>query len=425
MIRDRAELVAVLEEDLGKRVLPHWRGTADRSRGGYAPRETFPTRWTRLKAAAGSLKRRLVKDPRPPSLGRNRHLVNQARLLWTFSHAHCRGYGGSDHDYRETAGCGYRFLTERLYDRRHGGFAWIADADGRVVDPRKILYGQAFALYALVEYHRATGLSEPLDYARALFDRIQNRMHDEAYSGWLEHCEADFTPLAPDDVVPGMPVTGLKSANAHLHVMEALAELAEVAPEAPVLSALEESVRINTTHFFGDDPDLYHGFRRADWKVLESGPDPVSYGHNLEFAWLLVRAQEVLGVAPNWDRFDAVLRHALRFGFDHVNGGFLFAGPQTGRRGGLHKVWWVQAEGLAALTDGLLHRSDAAYEDALGLLLAWIVERQRMANGLWAPNVDPRGRRLPILAHGAYKSAYHEVRGVVKLVEAFSPNRAR
>jgi hypothetical protein len=88
-------------------------------------------------------------------------------------------------------------------------------------------------------------------------------------------------------------------------------------------------------------------------------------------------------------------------------------------------VWWVQAEGLAALTDGLLHRSDAAYEDALGLLLAWIVERQRMANGLWAPNVDPRGRRWPILAHGAYKSAYHEVRGVVKLVEAFSPNRAR
>jgi hypothetical protein len=48
------------------------------------------------------------------------------------------------------------------------------------------------------------------------------------------------------------------------------------------------------------------------------------------------------------------------------------------------------------------------------------VDRQRLASGLWAPRVDARGRPGPILAHGAFKSAYHEVRGVTKFVAAFS-----
>jgi mannose/cellobiose epimerase-like protein (N-acyl-D-glucosamine 2-epimerase family) len=108
--------------------------------------------------------------------------------------------------------------------------------------------------------------------------------------------------------------------------------------------------------------------------------------------------------------------HAIEFGFDHEEGGFHSTGPPSGR----DKIWWVQAEGLAALTDGLLHRRDERYERTLDRLLEWIVDRQRLASGLWAPRVDARGRPGPILAHGAFKSAYHEVRGVTKFVAAFS-----
>lgn len=412
----------ILGADLREAVLPFWYATADFARGGYVPREMFPTRRSRLRAATTSVKRRLARDPHGTfAESGHKHLVNQARLVWTFSHVHRLGYGDPERDYREAAGCGYRFLTERLLDDRHGGFAWLADAEGRVVDPRKILYGQAFALYALVEYHRATGLPEPLEHARALFDRVQDRMHDEANSGWIEHCDADFGPLPPQVQVLGMPRTGLKSANTHLHWMEALIELAEATREPSALSALEESVRVNASFLFPVDPGSYREFLRPDWSPLDGREaDPVSYGHNLEFAWLLLRAQAVLGVAPDQDRFDALLGHALRFGFDHDRGGFYWLGPGSGPASDLDKIWWVQAEGLAALTDGLLDRRDARYERALDLLLGWIVEGQRVRGGLWAPRVDARGRRRPILAHGAYKSAYHEVRGVAKFLTAFS-----
>lgn len=424
---DRAELATFLEADLRERILPYWHATMDRARGGYIPRETFPTRRARLRATAGRVVRRLARDPRPSLPGRgHRHLVNQARLIWTFSFVHRLGYDDREHDYREAAQCGYRFLTERLIDRRNGGFAWLAEADGRIVDLRKILYGQAFALYALVEYHRATGLSEPLDHARSLFELVQDRMHDAANSGWVEHCEADFTPLASHASVSGMPGTGLRSANTHLHWMEALIELADVTGGSSALSALEEALHINGTWFFPDDPGDYRNFRRPDWKAIDDlGPDLVSYGHNMEFAWLMIRAQEVLDVPPDWDRFEALLRHALRFGFDYEKGGFYWAGPGHGPASDREKIWWVQAEALAALTDALRHRRDASYERAMELLLRWIVEGQRMPGGLWAPRVDARGRRTPILAPGAYKSAYHEVRGMARFVEAFSPSRPR
>lgn len=426
MDQDRARLAIFVETDLREKVLPYWRATMDRERGGYAVPEIFPTRLSRLRGAAGDLKRRLTRDRRPPLPGpHQRHLVNQARLTWMFSYAHRLGYGDREHDYLDAARCGYRFLTERLLDRRHGGFAWLADPGGRILDPRKVLYGQAFALYALVEYHRAGGGVEALDHARSLFERIQHRMHDPMNTGWLEHCAADFTPLPPHVEVQGMPMTGMKGANTHLHWMEALSEFAEASGEAEARSALEEAIHVNSTWFFPRDPGEYREFRRPDWRAAEgSGPDLVSYGHNMEFAWLMIRAQEVLGVSPDWERFENLLRHALRFGFDPEKGGFYWLGPGAGPAVARHKVWWVQAEGLAALTRVVRHRPDEDYERALDLLLRWIVRGQRLPGGLWSPSIDVRGRRRPIRAHGAFKAAYHEVRGMAMFVEAFSSTRS-
>ena len=68
-------------------------------------------------------------------------------------------------------------------------------------------------------------------------------------------------------------------------------------------------------------------YRLPDWKPI--GTDEfsnLSHGHMIEFAWLLLHAQQALGIPLDWDHFESLLRHSLRYGFDHDRGGFYFRG---------------------------------------------------------------------------------------------------
>ena len=58
---------------------------------------------------------------------------------------------------------------------------------------------------------------------------------------------------------------GLKSANAHLHVMEALAELCEATGDSEVAKSLGEATLINRTHFYPPDPGQAAFHRHPDW----------------------------------------------------------------------------------------------------------------------------------------------------------------
>lgn len=422
--RDKARVAAHLDLELRERILPYWLRTQDAVRGGYVVQDEHRT----LRGAARAvrararelLRYRLRGRPVPPM---KKHLVSQSRLVWSFSLAHRLGYGDEERDYLGAAECGYRFLTERLLDGRHGGFCWKADLEGTIADPRKILYGQSFALYALVEYHRASGLAESLAHARSLFEIVQTRMHDEANGGWIEHCDPDFTPLVPDLDRPTRGLVdhvGLKSCNGHLHWMEALSELLEVTGDASARSALKEVLEINATRFYPPDPGECCKYLEPDWAPVH-GPlyDGFYYGHNFQFAWLMIRAQEVLGVPPGWDHFDALLRHSLRYGFDHDRGGFYTSGFDNRPATRTEKFWWVQAEGLAALSDALGHRYDAEYDASLDLLLDWILNHQVLPDGIWVRSTSAEGRILDRTKANSWKAAYHEVRGLTKFIQTF------
>jgi mannose/cellobiose epimerase-like protein (N-acyl-D-glucosamine 2-epimerase family) len=246
-------------------------------------------------------------------------------------------------------------------------------------------------------------------------------MHDDEHGGWIEHLAADFSPLASDTAFVGIPRVGFKGANSHLHWMEALNEFADVTGDPDARSALEEALRVNVTFFFPEDAVRARVYRGRDWSpARDPRGDVHSYGHTVEFAWLMLRAHEVLGTPPPWDHFDALVRHAITWGFDAEHGGFYDLGPYQGPATQRDRIWWAQAEGLVALTHAVRHRADPAYEGALDRHLGWILERQRLPSGLWAPRVEPTGRGKSIFAPGAWKGGYHEVRAMAKFVEAFA-----
>lgn len=251
-------------------------------------------------------------------------------MVWGFSHACLHGFKSDRRDYLQAAARGYRFLLDHMLDREHGGYFWKTDVAGKAIDDRKIIYGEAFVIYAFVEYSRASGDKEPLQRAMELYETLQKHAHDATNSGWVEHFRRDWTPLPSRDPDAQVEIAGLKSANAHLHLMEALTELYDATRDPAVRKSLEEALRINAEYFYPPDPGQAVFHREPDWKpVTDPASAGLSYGHNVEFAWLMVRAEKTLGRRPSWRHFYAYLDHALKYGYDHERGGLYSRGSDN------------------------------------------------------------------------------------------------
>ena len=416
-VKERTKVALVWSALLRDRMLPYWHNTTMNSRGGYQVYDPGDRSWrAQIKAMIkGDEDRDQNESPRG--------LVSQARLLWVFSHAHLLGYSTPEHDYLNAAAHGYSYLIETMLDRECGGFYWKTDVNRGVVEPHKILYGQSMAIYALVEYHRASGLSEPLEYARSAYETAQQRLRDEINGGFNEHCERDFTPLTgTGERLPGMPdIVGFKSGDALLHWMEALTELYSESKDASVRDSLAEAVELLCTKFYPPNVSECCEYRLADWKAADE-VSGISHGHIVEFAWLLLHAQQTLGKPCDWDHFEALLRHSLRYGFDRARGGFYFRGKAHEPACDTTKFWWVQAEGLSALTDAVAQFDSEEYNQPLTQLVDWIRNYQiRSDDGVWIVSTDASGRPQNVKKAGEWKAAYHEVRAITKFVHAFAP----
>jgi len=255
-----------------------------------------------------------------------------------------------------------------------------------------------------------------------LYRILQRRAHDSAHGGWTEHFERDWKSLSPRDPHAEVEVSGCKSANTHLHLMEALAELYEATRDVNVKMSLEEAVKLNREYFYPPEAGKSCFHRNPDWTpVTDARSDGLSYGHNVEFAWLMIRAETVLGVQPSWDYFDAILKHALKYGTDIVRGGLYNRGAGDQPATDTRKVWWSQAEWMAALADGLKHKDNPEYSEALEKLLGFVTKHQAdPKDGIWLDTVTAEGQPQATGKAHNWKANYHDVRGIVKFIEAFS-----
>jgi mannobiose 2-epimerase len=401
LAKELDEYSAQFQQQLSQKIMPYWLKTGvDQEYGGY-----------------------LLADPSDVNRARQKQIVTQARMLWGFSHAYIKKLGTNSSDYLLAARQGYEFIEKHFRDPEHGGYYWTTDRAGKPSNHRKIVYGESFVIYGLVEYHRASGERAPLDAALRLFQDLQHHAHDTKSGGWVEHFERDWTPVLKPDSNQQVEIAGYKSANTHLHLMEAFTELFLVSGDTTVRKALEESLKLNMTYFYPADPAQSAFHRQLDWKeVVDPASAGLSYGHNVEFAWLMIAAQKALGQTLSWDHFQAHLDHALAHGYDHKLGGLYNRGSGNEPATSTDKVWWVQAEMLAALSDAIRHKPKPEYLRALGSLAEFIQRYQASpADGIWLDTVSAAGvPKVSSKAHN-WKANYHDVRGLVKFIETFPP----
>ena len=361
----------------------------------------------------------------------HKSLIAQARTTYIMAAAHHAGYGGPK--CRELATHGVDFLIDKMWDKEHGGFYWTVDRKGNVQIDKKILYGMSFAIYALSEYTIATDDPRGLAYAEKVFDLIHRHAVDAMYGGYFEMFERDWQ-LCP----PGSAGGDRKTLDFHMHLMEALTQLYQCSQNSLHKRRLKEVITLLVTRIlhpqhktgipqFWQDwsvaPqikfDIVWGWDRFDkGGVKHNADDNTSAGHNVEFAWLLLRALDIMDEDPGnyLQLVRQQLDHALANGIDREYGGVFTEGPHAGGVSETTKEFWQQAEVMIGMLEGCLRFNDPKYWDAYVNVHRFVFDK--MINhkvGEWWPLLNREGTQC-IWTHmsHSWKVCYHTVRAMLQ-----------
>lgn len=403
------ELTALREAmraELQENVLPYWMNhVVDEQRGGFY----------------GEVD--LDGQPLPTA---NKACVLNTRILWTFAAA-ARVFGRED--YRLMAERAFAYIRDFFLDNEHGGFFMDLDCDGRPVNDIKHTYAQAFGLYSLCEYYRLAPSPELLTLIQSLFRLLEDKTKDQSGLGYLEGFSRDWRPIGENRMADNNEP---KSMNTHLHVMEAYAALYRVWPDALVGERLRELLTIFLDHIIGPDAHL-RIFFDLQFNESPAARGIRSFGHDIEGAWLLQEAAELLGDESLIERFrelavrmaDATEREAV----DKVGGLFLES-TRFGSHVRTNKHWWPQAEALVGFMNAFEVSGDPRHWATVKLMWNFIdchmIDHER---GEWFTKVSRFGE--PFLVEppddpspyyrndrkvDAWKCPYHNSRACLELI---------
>jgi cellobiose epimerase len=339
-----------------------------------------------------------------PKEDADKGLIQQARHLWSFSTWYARREKAPE--VKATADSIYQFLIEHFRDPKDGEFFYTVSRDGsRVVEPKKQLYAESFAIFALATYADVFGVAQAGERALDCFRSIDRRSHDAEHLGYDQSKD-------PGWLAPGAQ----KDTNTHIHLLEAFTALYRQSHDAAVRTRLEELVKVVATRIV--QPSNYaHKEFYADWRVHEK--PVVSYGHDLETTWLLIDALDALGtpMEPQVTQVALALgKHSAELGFDAARGGYFEEGVPGGAPVKLEKIWWVQAEALPGLWWLYRISGDSSYLDRLESTLTWIETSQvDHEYGEWYWGITPDGKVGPRGDHKGeeWKAEYHALRATL------------
>ena len=402
----RQAIAAELDAYLSKHVLaPRFPRCVDETHGGF--HTNYGRDWSPLE-------------------DRTRFIVYQARVVWTAATV-ARLRPEARAEYLPYVRHGVRYLADVMWDREHGGFHTHVDLTGRAVPGdsarSRPVYGQAFAVYGLAAAHAATGDPEPLELARRGWRWIEDHYRDDLGPGYRSGVKPDGTPFP----VPAGGDEGIgeresiegpalhRTMNDHIHLLEAYAELLRSWPDPELRKRTEELLAFVRDRLFVEPGCLYTALRPDGRPV----PAPVSFGHDVETAFLMIEAEEALGRPPSAATLRAarmLVDHALARGFDPVRGQLFEYGSAYGAAIDRSVQWWAQFEAWNAffLMHDLYGKETSRYWDAA--MKAWSLTRDAFTDkehpGV-CPQMDEDGTvRCASKSHQWFVS-YHTARSLL------------
>jgi cellobiose epimerase len=346
--------------------------------------------------------------------GAARGSVLHSRILWTFSAAYQYTHNPR---HLELAHHAYQYIRRFLTDPLYGGLYWSVDAEGNMLDGHKQVYAQAFGIYAMSEYYRASAVPEALLQALEGYHLIEQYSRDHHLGGYTEAFSRDWSFLA-DKRLSEKDENAAKSMNTHLHVVEAYANLYEVHPDEVLKKDITDLLAIFNDRIINPQNHHLGLFFSEDWQMDDS---LISYGHDIEAGWLLLSCAEsitdpvCISVA---EQNALIITDAAMEGMDR-DGGLWYEYNQKTDELVAEKHWWPQAEALIGLCNAWQLSGNGQYKNAM--LKTWGFIRRYMLDtdlGEWYWGVDKNNIPLPGQDKvGIWKCPYHNTRAMLELLK--------
>lgn len=357
---------------------------------------------------AGRIDQNNLRDPEAP-----RGSVLNTRILWAFS-AVFRHSRNPLH--LSLATRAYNYIREYLTDEKWGGIYWSVDHNGRMLDGHKQIYAQAFGIYALSEYFRVSNESDALTLAQDWYGLIEKNSLDTEFGGYIDAFARDWTVL--DDMrLSVKDENASKTMNTHLHIVEAYANLYKVWPSPDLKIRILDLLNLFDKKIIDQTTGHLILFFNKSWE-----PDNtiISYGHDIEAAWLLLSCAESVHdeQSINIAKANALqITDAAMEGLD-TDGGLWYEYNKKNDELIFEKHWWPQAEALIGLCNAWQLTGNPQYKKALirnwQFIKNFILDK-RMGEWFWG--IDKEQNPMPGQDKvGMWKGPYHNSRACLELL---------
>lgn len=347
-------------------------------------------------------------------------VILHSRILWFYSNAYLLL---KDETLLDNAKHAFKFLTEKCVDKEYGGVYWSMNYDGSVKDDIKHTYCQAFFVYALSSYYRASGDKQALELAYSVVDLIEKNATDDV--AYLEKLSRDWKTVLANDELSENGLMADKTMNTTLHLMEAYTELYLADKNEKVLERLKFQLQLTYDKIFDQNGNKLLVFFDKNMDVIG---DIHSYGHDIEATWLVDRACDVIGDKDISEKFGAMNKRIVRNIADiayHKETGSLLNERENDKIN-TWRIWWVQAETVV----GFLNAYQRGYGNDEYLDIAsnvWdfikdnIIDKRE--GGEWHSQLDDSMKYAefkPVV--DPWKCPYHNGRMCIEAIERLENN---
>lgn len=350
------------------------------------------------------------------NFGAEKGSVLCGRILWTFSAAFPVT---KNIEHFQLAELAFEEIKTKFYDPETKGVFWSIHADGSPKDRKNQIYALAFVIYGLSEFYKISKNKEALDLAIVLFKSIRNYAYDQINKGYFEAFTSDWKPIE-DMRLSEKDANEKKTMNTHLHIVEAFANLYLVWADQDLHDSIIDILKTIDEYFI--DKETWHLklFFDENWNERK---DVVSYGHDIEAAWLLLWCAEISNdeeLIQKYRNYAVKMTDATIEGLDEDGGLWYEYDPQK-KHLIAEKHWWPQAELWIGCVNAYQITGDEKYLEIFRK--NWEFTKNHIIdgkNGEWFWGINADYSKMQKDKAGFWKCPYHNSRACLEIISRLS-----